>query len=187
MTDEPAATFDPSECSGTLFDVRRSVRYHDRRLAHYERLHRLTSLVTILLAGVVLMEVTGAKSDFALGLKFLSAAGAILGACDLVIGFARHADLHRDLKRRFVGLEVQLLRGMSALDAECIRREIEADEPPIYAALDMLSYHELCAASGKTTGYALPTPFQRLTANWFRWPDIGYSVVQLSKTGAKNE
>ena len=160
------------QTNDTLFGVRRSVRYHDRRIAHYERLHRLTSVTTILLAGVIFMELSGANSPT--WIKWLAAVGALLGAGELVVGFARHADLHRDLKRRFVRLEIQMLKSPDNTEAECMRLEIEADEPPIYSALDLLCHNELCAAQGADRKYlAKLTPWQSITANWLKWPDIG--------------
>jgi hypothetical protein len=44
---------------GLLFDVRRSIRYHDRRRAFFETLHRITSALTILLVGWVLSSWPG--------------------------------------------------------------------------------------------------------------------------------
>lgn len=177
---------DRDERDGLLFDVQRSIRYHDRRTVHFERLERVNSLFTILLAGIVLMDVLGpspSSSEHAgtgwnlagLWPKVLALGGAIFGAVDLVVGFARVADQHRHLKRKFCQLE-QEFPDLTTKDILRRRLAIEVDEPPVYRALDTLCYNELCVARGQ------PAPFQidwiaKRTANWFRWPDLAVSVV----------
>ena len=42
------------EAEALLFGIQRSVRYHDRRLAYFEALHRTTSVATIVMSGVVI-------------------------------------------------------------------------------------------------------------------------------------
>jgi hypothetical protein len=39
---------------GLLTDVRRSIRYHDRRRGFFDLMHRMTSVLTVFMAGVVL-------------------------------------------------------------------------------------------------------------------------------------
>lgn len=160
-------------------DIQRSVRYHDRRTAYFELLQRLTNVIAILLAGVVVMELVGATSPW--WIRTLAVAGALLTAGDLVIGFGRKADVHRDLKRRFIALEGQLEGGD---DLEKIRRRrlsIEAEEPPVHRALDLLCHNEMSAAMGwdpkKNPEHFSHVPwYMQMTANLFRWPNAGASV-----------
>jgi hypothetical protein len=158
----------------TIFSVRSSIRYHEHRLAHFDRLHRLSSAVTILLAGVIFMELGGATSPWYI--RVLSAAGALLGTFDLVLGFAKCADLHRDLKRRFAELEIDLLKGMGPTAAEVARRQIEIDEPPIYSALTVLCHEEMYVAEACENPFDPLAPLPRVTANWYRWPNIAASM-----------
>jgi hypothetical protein len=160
--------------SSTLFEVGRSIRYHNHRLAHFDRLHRLSSAVTILLAGVIFMELGGARSP--LYIRILSAAGALLGTFDLILGFAKCADIHRDLKRRFAELEIALMKGMPATEADVIQRQIEIDEPPVYAALNILCYQEMCIAEGCENPFHKLDWLPRVTAHWYRWPNIAASM-----------
>jgi hypothetical protein len=159
-----------------LFDLRRAVRYHDRRRAHYERLHRATNVVTILLAGVVLMELSGGGSP--LGVRILAVFGALLGAADLVTGFSRSADAHHNFKRRFSELERELSAGAQVAVVEQKRLAIEAEEPPVFRALDLLCHNEMCVATGHrrtdTPSVFAKVPWHvRWTANWIRWPNAG--------------
>jgi hypothetical protein len=166
-----------------LFDARRSARYHDRRRAHFERLHRVTNVTTILLAGVVLMEIGGAGSP--LWVRILAVAGALLGAMDLVVGFSRRVATHLNFKRRFIELEQELIAG-SAVDAVTQKRlNIEAEEPPIYRALDLLCRNELCLALGLDhLGAFVDIPwYMRWTANWIHWTDAASAVNRTSAPG----
>lgn len=168
------------ELHSLRFDIQRSVRYHDRRAAYFERLQRITNLIAIFLAGVVLMELAGAGSPW--WVRTLAVAGAFLTSADLVIGFSRCADVHRDLKRRFIALEGKI---EEIGDSEKIRRRrlsIEAEEPPIHRALDLLCHNEVCAAIGwepkehPEQFYRVPW-YMRMTANLYRWPNAGAEVT----------
>lgn len=157
---------------GILFGVRKSVRYHDRRVGHYERLHRVTSLISILLAGYVFLEISGL--DLPCWAIWLAAFGAILSACDMVQGYSKCADLHRNLKRRFLELEIKMQAASFPLsDAIASRLTIEGDEPPVFRALDLLCHNELCAAEGQNAEHFAKTSIvQRWSANWIKWTNI---------------
>ena len=156
-----------------LFDIQRSVRYHDRRTSFFEFLHRVTNLLTILLAGIVLMELSGSKSPR--WAHVLAGCGAIMGALDLIVGFSRGADTHRDLKRRFIALEQECGEGAHLDSIRKRRLAIEAEEPPIYRALDALCHIELCAAMGYEQPVTLGW-FKRLTAHVLHWPNLGATL-----------
>lgn len=166
---------------GLLFGVRRSIRYHDRRRAFFEQLHRLTSALTILLAGSVFFDLAK-PGDTAPWLLWVSAGAAALAALDMVVGYSTRATQHRELKGRFVALEMAMLDGGN--DDEAWRRHhrarlaIERDEPPIYRALDCLCHNELLAAEGMRRDkhpedYASLTPWQQFTSQWLHWADLG--------------
>lgn len=161
-----------------LFDVRRSIRYHDRRRAFFERMHRVTSALTIILAGGVIFELAGTGSP-ALWLQAIGAVAAVLAALDMVVGYAAKANLHADLRVRFVDLEIAMLSG--GLEEETwqkylrTRLEIERDEPPVYRALDLLCHNEVCKAEGVRAN-ATVSSFQRMTSHLFTWSDISVTA-----------
>jgi hypothetical protein len=174
MTDEPDEIAERDEL---LFNVRRSVRYHDRRTAFFEFLHRLTNFLTILLAGAVLSELLGSPSRPIL--QALAGIVALLSAADLVIGFARGADTHRSLKRRFIQLENLLHTGETTKKLQQERLSIEAEETPIYRVLDVLCHNELCTAMGKDARHIYKVPrLKRWTANWLRWPNFAPTALE---------
>lgn len=158
-----------------LFGVRRSVRYHDRRRAFFEQLHRLTAVLTVLMAGSVLFDI-GKPGAPAVWLTALAVIAALLAAIDMVVGYASRASLHRDLKQRFVDLEMDVLaRGDSPevwTAHRLARLAIERDEPPIYRALDLLCYNELLIAEGCDPAKLVALKkWQRWTRHLLHWPD----------------
>jgi hypothetical protein len=173
------------------FDIQRSIRYHDRRSSFFRVLARVNSLVTILLAGIVLMDVLGpAAADshsaaiqiaservYAWWPKALAVVGALFSALDIVVEFGRSADTHRHLKRQFCLLE-QDLDDRNSKEIRHRRLAIEAEEPPVYRALDALCYNEMCVAIGKGDQRRNLNRFIRLTAHLYRWPDIAERATQ---------
>jgi hypothetical protein len=118
----------------------------EKRRAFVETLHRLTGALTVLLASAVLFDIAR-PGDTPAWLLALAAVAAVLSAFDLVSGYSSRANRHADLKRRFVALEPGILAADTA-DATwqrlaANRLAIEADEPPIYRALDVPCHYEL--------------------------------------------
>lgn len=165
-----------------LFDVRRSIRYHDRRRAFFERLHRVTSVLTILMAGSVLYDL-GKAGETAGWLVALSAVAALLAAFDMVVGYSAWAARHQELKGRFAALEIDMLAG--GLDAAAwqqhrlARLAIERDEPPVYRALDLLCHNELLVAEGVTRQdeFSRLGRWQRWTSQLWHWPDLAHQAL----------
>lgn len=162
---------------GLLFDIRRSVRYHDRRRAFYEQLHHVTSLMTILMAGSVLFDL-GKSGQTASWLMVLSVVAALLAAADMVIGYSRRATVHAGLRGRFADLEIAMLcGGKTDAEWEGYQRDrllIEKDEPAVYKVLDLLCRNELLVAEGFTlqqhaSQFARINWWQKLTSQLYRW------------------
>jgi hypothetical protein len=164
------------EQDGLLFDVRRSIRYHDRRRAFFEVLHRMTAVLTILLAGSVLFALA-IPGEMASWMVCLAVLASILTACDMVIGYATVANRHAMLRARFCDLEISVLSAQdpAAFNAcQLDRLTIERDEPPVYRALDLYCYAELCAAEGRERPANFPPLrwFHALTSQFYTWPNI---------------
>lgn len=164
---------------GLLFDVRRSVRYHDRRRAFFERMHQVTAGLTVLLAGSVLFDLAR-PGETAAWLASLAVVAALLSAWDIVVGYAGKASLHKDLKARFGALEMTMLSGDGSPDAwhgfQIERLRIEQDEPPVFRALDLLCHNELALAEGfdrnDKAHFEHLTRWQRVTRHIFHWADL---------------
>ena len=133
-----------------LFDVRRSVRYHNRRRAFFDRTSMLNTAVSLVFGSAAAASVLGDRTWLAVASGFFV---TLCSSIDLVVGSAQKARLHFDLARRFIELEKQLLAvskdDHSAICAlEQVRLTIESDEPPVYRALDLLCRNEQIAAEG---------------------------------------
>lgn len=165
---------------GLLFDVRRSIRYHDRRRSFFEQLHQITGCLTVLLSGSVLFDIAR-PGDSPAWLLALAVVAALLSAWDMVVGYAAKAGAHRDLKKRFAALEILIVSGDASsgtfISHQIERLRIEQDEPPIYRALDLLCHNELLRAEGfrendDEAHFSRINGFQRLTRHLFHWPDL---------------
>lgn len=157
-----------------FFGVLRSVRYHDRRQSFFELLHRMSSGLTVLLAGSVLFELAR-PGQTALWMIVLAVPAAFLSAWDVVVGYANHAKLHNELKRRFITLQIAIVSEDNGIETwtkhEMERLMIERDEPPIYHALNMLCHNEMVRAEGADGAQVPVGVWQRLTSHIFHWSD----------------
>jgi hypothetical protein len=162
---------------GLLFDVCRSVRYHDRRRAFFEGMHQLTCFLTVLMAGSVLFDL-GKAGETAGWLYLLSVSAALLAASDMVIGYSRCATRHSGLRERFSDLQIALEEGdlseSSWRTYRLSRLRIEKDEPPVFKIVDLLCHNELLTAFGfdraKQSGEFIEINcWQRLTSHLWRW------------------
>lgn len=165
----------PDTSYNLLFDVRRSVRYHDKRAAFFERGHRITNALTILLAGSVLFDIAR-PGETPVWMLALALVGSLLAVADLVIGFAKMGNQHRDLQRRFADLERRMIVGPAQGDCwagyNSERLLIEMDEPTVYTVLDTICRNELLKASGfdsQSGHYVHVSAWQRITCQLWPW------------------
>lgn len=171
-----------TERHNLLFDVRRSIRYHNRRRAFFDRLSLSNSAVSLIAGSAVVASILGDKTVAAAVAGFVVTAFSTL---DLVVGTAQKARLHADLARRFIDLEKRLVRATDTGAAELLalkeeRLTIEADEPPVLRVLDVLCYNEQAKAMGYDKKYmARVGPLQRLLAQWW---DVGVEQLSLGQS-----
>jgi hypothetical protein len=159
-----------------LFGVRRSVRYHARRRALFDRLHRAGALASLLAGSATFLAVLG-KLGGAEWVLWYSGAVVVLSAADLVLGFSSRARGHHDFQRRWLALEREIT-GAGEYDDERLadftkrRLLIEEDEEPVLRVLDVLCHNELARAMGREDALYDVGPIQRLLAQWWDWrPD----------------
>lgn len=162
-----------------LFDIRRSMRYHDRRRTFFERMHQVTGVLTILLAGSVLFDLAG-NGGHALWLNLIGVIAAVFAAADIIVGYASMANKHALFRRRFSDLDIALVNKTKSLE-ECVneRKLIENDEGTVYRALDLLCYNEILIAEGfrrsdpdDAKHFVSLEWYESLTANLWPWSDI---------------
>jgi hypothetical protein len=134
-----------------LFGVQRSVRYHNCRRVHFDRLSNLSSFISILFGSASIASLL-ATSGKVVPL-IASAVVTISSALNLVVGPAKRARDHSDLAKRFVILEKEIV-GVNAPTDEHLRQwmqqrlEIEKDEPPVLKVLDSVCHNDQLRALG---------------------------------------
>lgn len=142
---------DENKVHDLLFDVRRSVRYHNRRRQFFDRFSKLSDTFALLSGSATIITVVSTLSTTKAPIYF-AAATAIASAINLVFGTKSNARLHHDLARQFISLEKRLispdLTPAILATIESDRLSIEAEEPPVLRVLDLICHNELIKAMG---------------------------------------
>jgi hypothetical protein len=152
-----------------LFGVRRSIRYHHRRRMYFDRVNKLSSIITALSGSAVIITMLAQCANIAP--IIFAALAAVFSLVDLVLGTAQHARLHNDLARRFITLEKAVIaeNNMTSerlAELTAARLDIEAEEPPPLIVLDTICHNELIRAMGfDETCQVKIKWYQRLFAN----------------------
>ena len=158
---------------GIDFDVAKSIRYHAYRRSFWQRIDRLSKIVTTISSAAVLFTIIKQDGESA---KWLAFGVAVAGTADLILGFSEKARDHDGLYRSFA-----LLAQDIALNTEPSKQEIaewkrrrlaiEMDEPGV---VDLLERR--CAAEEATARGCEQNPAWRLSwlgnlfAQWSFWP-----------------
>lgn len=166
------------EWQATLFGVRRSVRYHNRRRAFFDTLQNAGNAFSVIIGsaamaalGTDVAQVGQLPEWLAKLLPQLAAVLlTIISVINLVARSSAKARLHEDLAKRFLRLERMMAQPepryqeLPQLIAE--RIEIEMDEPPVKRVLDAICHNELVRAMDLDPGERVKiSGFQRLLAN----------------------
>ncbi len=154
-----------------LFDVRRSIRYHNRRRMFFDRFNLAANSVALIFGSATVYGVLSHAGQWlALG---AAAFVTVFSALNLVVGSSRMARLHSNLARRFIALEKDICAA-EALDEAGLRTstvarlDIEAEEPPVLRVLDTLCHNELARAMGYGTAQMKRVKwYQRALAQFF--------------------
>jgi hypothetical protein len=161
-----------------LWPVQRSARYHARRQSFFDRWRLLTAGASVLLGSAAATNiVTKGGPELTLAMAL---AVTVLSTIDLVVGTTVMARLHSDLRRRYLALEtdIQCQPEPTKEDLDRWKTErlrIEADEPPVYVALDLLCENEMARAYGMPPRAKLPR-FATASANLLRWESIEFEI-----------
>jgi len=147
------------------FAIEKSLRYHQRRRAHYERLHKIVMFGVILSGSIVFAEIT----------PYMGLVGVVLATLDLVFGFAPKSRDHVMLHSDFTALAIDI-RSTSEPDQQKLnewtrrRLEIEAKEPPTFWAIEASCYNEVCFARGcEKEGLVQLKPRHKIFMNWIKF------------------
>lgn len=138
-----------------LMDVRRSIRYHDRRQGFYQAFLNFYNFV-VLVFGMATVATFGAAIGESLPawVRLLpSMLASVAVAFSMAFRISDKAWLHQDLKRDFIKLEQRLELApqrtpdvVSQIQAD--RLGIEAREPKVLRVLDTLCHNEILRSMG---------------------------------------
>ena len=153
-----------------LFGVRRSIRYHSKRQAFFERIDRWLTFALLLLG-------SGSALSILQDYKAVGLAVTCISSLKLVFAFGSKANRHAQFVKDFTRLEKRLYGDESAETVAAVTRErldIESAEPPVMHVLNDLCHNELLQAMGydaKTlrSNWVQVGWHKRLTANFFNW------------------
>lgn len=132
-----------------LFGIRRSIRYHLRRRAFFERLDQLSNMFSVIFGSTAIYGIMGTNAK-TLALAS-SAAVTVLASINLVVGSAQRARAHSDFVRQYVELEKRMLVPATEdflLAIMADRLSIEAGEPPVLHVLNSICHNELMRSMG---------------------------------------
>jgi hypothetical protein len=134
-----------------LFGIRRSIRYHSRRVQFFNRLNVTKSVTSLIFSSTSIITLLQQWNSFYP--IFTAAIVALFSAVDLVLNTNKKVRLHEDLIRRFINLEkdIELADNLSEdqlRQFKSKRLDIEADEPPPLRVLDVLCHNELARSMG---------------------------------------
>lgn len=151
---------DSNSHSDLLFGIRRSVRYHSRRQGFFEALNNTISFALVVLGSGAVYSVAQDhdRLTVAVGLSV-----AALSSGRLIFKLGERAARHSRFVSDFTRLEKRLAFDESK---EAVRRvtegrlELEAAEPPVKRALDVLCHNELVQAMGIKEGNQYEVPWK---------------------------
>ena len=148
-----------------LFEVSRSIRYHQYMERHYDRFHFLASAFSVIFGSAAVgTSIANLPTAFVV---VPTALIAVFGALDIIMATPKKARLHADLRRAFK----ELRRDMVSLDRPTARQlsmfrqrreSIELEEPPHLRVLNAICWNEEAEAQDSDPKeFYLITPLQR--------------------------
>lgn len=147
------------------------MRYHARRRAFLDGWHKLIMAAIIIGGSAAFTGLLGSSSDAP---RWAALALTVLATLDLVIGLSHRARDHEMLYRRFSALATGVATTPEPT-AENVRRwtadrlRIEADEPPVYRALDIACHNEMIQAYGIDARRLVPLGWRAPLKNFLRF------------------
>ncbi len=177
--DVPITWPQPQDATASLapldFRVHVSVRYHARRRAWYDRLHRIMMLVIATGASAGVAAICGGLLREA---EFLAVAVAIAGALELALSLPERARVEDALYRRFNALAADVAEARSITDAdirswEARRLLIRSDADDRLEALRRVCHNlEAEARAYPLDAFYSLWPWQRLCAQIVSLPPL---------------
>lgn len=181
MTDRSAPRHDLGDLAA---DCARSTRYHLHRVRFFG--FWASALAAFALgAGVaaVVAILSAAHVEGALPFALLALAAQLVS---LLVRPVKKAARHRALANDHIALERRIVREGPALDLVRVRDQllqIEAREPPVYRAVDIIAHNQIASAEGRGEDVCRLTPWERIAANWLAFSTVDWEARRRSSAG----
>src|SRR5437773_1773987 len=128
-----------------LFNVRLSIRYHNRRREFFDTLNLVSNGLSVIFGSAAMAALLGQSNEWA---ALAAAAVTIVATTNLVVRSSERARQHHDLAKRFIALEQKTLPATAddffSLYAE--KLAIEAEEPPMLDILSLICHNDQVSA-----------------------------------------
>lgn len=132
-------------CYAASFSIHKSRRYHAKMRAFYRGCYDLTTAATAITGSGAFVALIGSPGSDQLA-KWLTGIVALSSTMNLVFGFAKKADIHDALCRRFTELAAKLEEWPATEEslqrARAERLAIEKDEPTEKRLVDLQARNE---------------------------------------------
>jgi hypothetical protein len=141
-----------------LFNVRLSIRYHNRRRSFFDTVNLAASFIAVVFGSAAIAALWSKWPD---GAVYAAALVSLVSGANLVLRSSERARQHHELARRFIELEQKVLPASEGEFFELYKQklQIESDEPPGLGVLMIVCHNEQISAEGLAPS--------RLV--WLRW------------------
>ena len=136
------------DLSTLLFNVRLSVRYHNRRRGFFDTFNLAANALSVIFSSAAIAALRADSPKFAV---WSAIAITIVSAVNLVLRTAERARQHHDLTKRFIALEQKVIRARNEDEFAELYAEklgIEADEPAPRNVLAVMCHNDQVQAEG---------------------------------------
>ncbi len=174
------------ELKDLTFYANRCIRYHANRQGFYERFDLVINVANLALGSWAVVTLLN-QADFKALVLGQGAVIALLSFANLAMRSAEKAAKHSQFRQRYFDLLKKLKRiDVAAPEAkqqliECQDHcfDIEREEPPTNAVLDLLAHNEQCKAQGESDNHIHVVPrWIRLTANFWAYDTTDIKTLE---------
>ena len=161
---------------GFGFDIRTSIRYHQRRVSFFDKWNVLTNAVVVFSGSSAIITLLTNWGGQKLAIVIFGGIVSFFALLDLVVGTARMARTHEILYRQFIDLERQWtgIHDPEDNDLSKLEREkllIEQGEPPPLRTLIELCWNDTAKSMGRKERIGGIKWWQRRLANFLSFED----------------
>ncbi|MBF0462817.1 MAG: hypothetical protein HQL87_15685 [Magnetococcales bacterium] len=171
---------------GLGFDIRTSVRYHQRRVRFFDRWNATTNAVVLFSGSSAVMTLLTEWLTQKAAIVVFGGIVSVFALIDLVVGTARMARIHEVLYRQYIDLECQWTAiheptEIAFSDLESAKLRLEQGEPPPLITLVELCWNDTARSMGSDYRIVGIKRLQKMLANFWSFEDPSHQRKDLDK------